>query len=97
MAGNHGNSPATHLGRQLRKERLARGWSVHEFARRSGISVGHVSRIENGKRPPTLAVARACDEVFPERRGWFTEYVRHEAPCCIPDSVGRNSEIYSWV
>lgn len=74
MAGNTIGSPATHFGRQLRKERLARGWSVHEFARRSGISVGHVSRIENGKRPPTLAVATTCDDVFPERRGWFTEY-----------------------
>lgn len=58
----------------MRKERLARGWSVHDFASRSGISAGHVSRIENGKRPPTQAVATACDAVFPERRGWFSEF-----------------------
>ena len=74
MAGNNGANPATHFGRQMRKERLARGWSVHEFARRSGISAGHASRIENGKRPPTEAVATACDAVFPERRGWFSEF-----------------------
>jgi hypothetical protein len=23
--------------------------------------------------------------------------VRHEAPCCIPNTVGRNLEEYSWV
>lgn len=60
----------------MRKERLARGWSVHDFARHSGISAGHVSRIENGRRPPTEAVAIACDRVFPERRGWFCEFYR---------------------
>jgi hypothetical protein len=74
MAGNSGGNPATHFGRQMRKERVARGWSVHEFAARAGISAGHISRIENGKRPPTEAVARACDAVFPERKGWFAEY-----------------------
>jgi transcriptional regulator with XRE-family HTH domain len=60
----------------MRKERLARGWSVHDFAKRSGISAGHVSRIENGRRPATEAVATACDHVFPERRGWFSEFYR---------------------
>lgn len=74
MGGNNGGNPATHFGRQMRKERVARGWSVHEFAQRSGISAGHASRIETGKRPPTEAVAAACDAVFPERRGWFAEY-----------------------
>ena len=37
VAGNNGANPATHFGRQMRKERLARGWSVHEFAKRSGM------------------------------------------------------------
>jgi hypothetical protein len=73
MAVNIGN-PATHFGRQMRKERLARGWSLREFSARAGINVGHASRIENGKRPPTENVATACDAVFPERKGWFTEY-----------------------
>jgi hypothetical protein len=58
----------------MRKERLSRGWSIHEFARRTGLNAGHLSRIENGKRPPTENVAAACDVAFPERRGWFTEY-----------------------
>lgn len=53
---------------------MARGWSIHELARRMGVAAGHLSRIENGKRPPTEAIAARCDDVFPERRGWFTEY-----------------------
>jgi transcriptional regulator with XRE-family HTH domain len=75
---------------------MTRGWSLDELSRRAGIAAGHLSRIENGRRPPTEAVAAACDAVFPERQGWFTEYVRHEAPCCIPGSARRNSEVYSW-
>jgi hypothetical protein len=74
MADNVGNGSATHFGRQIRKERLARGWSIHELAQRAGLNAGYLSRIENGKRPPTLHVAAACDAVFPERRGWFSEY-----------------------
>src|SRR5712691_5688690 len=74
MEGNNGGSPTSHFGRQLRKERLAHGWSIHELAERTGLNAGHLSRVENGKRPPTHHVAAACDGVFPERRGWFTEY-----------------------
>jgi transcriptional regulator with XRE-family HTH domain len=74
MAANNSGNPAMHFGRQMRKERVARGWSIHEFARRTGLNAGHLSRIENGKRPPTENVASACDAVFTERRGWFTEY-----------------------
>jgi len=74
MAENSGASPATHFGRQMRKERLARGWTLREFSARSGINFGNASRIENGHRPPNEKVAAACDRVFPERRGWFTEY-----------------------
>jgi Domain of unknown function (DUF5753)/Helix-turn-helix domain len=89
VAVNNGN-PATHFGRQMRKERVARGWSIHEFARQAGLNAGHLSRIENGKRPPTENVAAACDAAFPERRGWFTEYYEElrgwsEVPAAFKD------------
>lgn len=74
MAGKSNSNPAMHFGKQMKKERLARGWSLTEFAQRTGINAGHLSRIENGKRPPTENVAVACDAAFPERKGWFTEY-----------------------
>ncbi len=74
MAVNNGGNPATYFGRQMKKERLARGWSLREFSARTGVNIGHASRIENGKRPPTEKVAAACDLAFPERKGWFSEY-----------------------
>jgi transcriptional regulator with XRE-family HTH domain len=58
----------------MRKERRARGWSLREFAARSGIDFAQASRVETGKRPPTERVALACDDVYPERDGWFLEY-----------------------
>jgi transcriptional regulator with XRE-family HTH domain len=64
----------THFGRQIKKERLARGWSLRELSAHSGIDFSHLSKIEAWKRPPTAKVADAMDAVFPERRGWFREY-----------------------
>jgi transcriptional regulator with XRE-family HTH domain len=74
MAVNNGNVASTHFGRQMRKERLAHGWTLREFNARTGIDVGQASRIETGRQPPTEKVADACDRVYPERRGWFREY-----------------------
>jgi transcriptional regulator with XRE-family HTH domain len=74
MSGNSNNSAATHFGRQLKKERVAHGWGLRELSQRTGIDAGHLSRVENGKRPPTEVIALACDEVFPERRGWFMDW-----------------------
>jgi transcriptional regulator with XRE-family HTH domain len=75
MAGRQRENLAFgHFGRQVRKERLARGWDLDELSRRTGINAGHLSRIERGVRPPTEAIADAMDSVFPERKGWFREY-----------------------
>jgi transcriptional regulator with XRE-family HTH domain len=73
MPVNNGN-PAQHFGKQMKKERVARGWTLREFSARAKLNVGYASLIENGKRPPTLRVAQACDLVFPERKGYFVEY-----------------------
>jgi transcriptional regulator with XRE-family HTH domain len=70
------DNPLTHFGKQVKKERLARGWSLPELARQTGIDAGHWSRIERGVRPPTEFIAEACDRAFPERKGWFSEYYR---------------------
>ena len=74
MTDNSRKNAATYFGRQMRKERLARGWTLREFAARSGIEFTVASRIENGQRPPNEKVAKACDAVFTERKGWFLEY-----------------------
>jgi transcriptional regulator with XRE-family HTH domain len=74
MAGNPAGNPATYFGKQMKRERIARGWALTEFAQRIGYDAGHISRVENGKRPATEALANACDIAFPERKGWFADY-----------------------
>jgi len=39
-----------------------------------GTTRGRISRIENGKRPPTELFAQMCDRAFPGRDGWFGEF-----------------------
>jgi DNA-binding XRE family transcriptional regulator len=58
----------------MRKERLAKGWSVREFAAKSGVNATTATLIENGHRPPNEKVAIACDRVYTHREGWFLEY-----------------------
>jgi transcriptional regulator with XRE-family HTH domain len=74
MAGSQVNGAAGHFGRQMKKERLARGWSLLELAQRMGVDPAHLGRVESGKRPPTENLAARCDAVFPGRQGWFTEF-----------------------
>jgi transcriptional regulator with XRE-family HTH domain len=68
------SDPVRYFGRQVRKERLAAGWTLAEFGQRTGYDPAHLSRIESGKRPATEVFARLCDEVFPHRAGWFSEF-----------------------
>jgi hypothetical protein len=68
------SNPVAYFGRQVRKSRLGHGWSLHEFGQQIVYHPSAISRIENGKRPPTEAFADACDRVFPEKKGWFHEF-----------------------
>jgi hypothetical protein len=68
------SDPAAYFGRQVRKERMARGWSLHEFGQLIAYHPAAISRVETGKRPPTESFAGQCDRVFPERNGWFREF-----------------------
>jgi transcriptional regulator with XRE-family HTH domain len=104
MDGNANTSAATHFGRQLKKERLAHGWGLRELSQRTGIDAGHLSRVENGKRPPTEVIALACDDVFPERRGWFMDWYTEsrewsEIPASFRswrESEDRASRLHVW-
>jgi hypothetical protein len=68
------NDPVRYFGRQVRKERLAAGWNLTEFGQRIGYDPAHLSRIESGKRPATEVLAQLCDQAFPHRAGWFSEF-----------------------
>ena len=72
--GSNGNGVASHFGRQVRRDRLAHGWSITELSVQTGINAAHLSRIENGRRPPTARIADALDKAFPERRGWYLQW-----------------------
>jgi hypothetical protein len=67
MTGN----PGAYFGTELQRERISHSWTLDDLARETGISAAHLSRIENGKRPATEAVAGACDKAFPGRKGWY--------------------------
>jgi DNA-binding XRE family transcriptional regulator len=71
---NRRSSAATHLGRQMKRDRQAQGWSLRELAARTGVNFSTLSQVENGKRPFSEKLAVKCDELFPERRGWYLTY-----------------------
>jgi transcriptional regulator with XRE-family HTH domain len=58
----------------MKRDRLAHGWSLRELHARTGVHIGTLSQVENGKRPMTEGLAAKCDAVFPERRGWYLTY-----------------------
>jgi transcriptional regulator with XRE-family HTH domain len=76
----------------MQKERLAHGWSLREMAARTGIDFTSLSRIETGHRLPNERAARACDQVFPERNGWFYEYYE-ESKSWVPASFRNWAEL----
>jgi transcriptional regulator with XRE-family HTH domain len=104
MSGMATNGVAGHFARQMKKERLAHGWSLAELGRRTGLDPAHLGRVESGRRPPTEAVAAALDVVFPERRGWFTDWLSEsrewaEIPATFrswPDYEDRAATIHAW-
>jgi DNA-binding XRE family transcriptional regulator len=98
------NGVAGHFGRELRRTRVARGWSIAEVARRTGLNPAHLSRIELGRRPPTEKIATALDKVFPEKQGWFSNWHSEsqswpEIPATFkswPDYEDRSATLRAW-
>jgi transcriptional regulator with XRE-family HTH domain len=71
-AGKAGNPANKTFGARLRSERRARGWTLAEAGQRLGYDPAQLSRVENGKRPPTGELAIAADRAMPDLRGWFS-------------------------
>jgi len=72
------------------------GWTLTEFGQRIGYDPGQISRIENGKRPPTELFAQMCDRAFPDRDGWFTEFYA-ESRTWIATPPARTSQVRAAV
>lgn len=59
---------------RLRELRVAKGWSLDELCRRSGVSRSHLWEIEARRRSPSVEIGRkianalgvTLDELFPE-------------------------------
>jgi transcriptional regulator with XRE-family HTH domain len=98
------NGVAGHFGRELRRTRMARGWSIAEVARRTELNPAHLSRIELGRRPPTEMIAAALDKVFPEKQAWFSNWHSEsqswpEIPATFkswPDYEDRSTTLRDW-
>jgi transcriptional regulator with XRE-family HTH domain len=105
MIGMGNGGVAGHFARQMKKERLAHGWSLAELGRQAGLDPAHLGRVESGRRPPTEAIAAALDAAFPSRRGWFSDWLTEsrewsEIPATFrnwPDFEDRASTIRAWM
>jgi transcriptional regulator with XRE-family HTH domain len=73
MGVKTGTSSGTLFGRTMRKARVAKGWSLREFAAATGVGVSTASMIETGARGPSRRVAEACDKARLGRPSEFTE------------------------
>jgi transcriptional regulator with XRE-family HTH domain len=58
----------------MRKAREAHGLTLKQWADLTGVDFTTLSRIENGHRAPSEALAAKCDEHFTEMRGWFMDF-----------------------
>jgi transcriptional regulator with XRE-family HTH domain/tetratricopeptide (TPR) repeat protein len=52
------------FGAQLRRRRLAAGWSLRDLAGAVHYSKSHLSKIETGSKTPSVDLARRCDVVL---------------------------------
>src|SRR5271170_6056419 len=50
------NDLETQLAGRIREEREARGWSLGELAKRSGVSKAMISKVERGESSPTAVL-----------------------------------------
>ena len=103
MTVDKSEAPHTHFGRQMRKERLANGWTLRQLAAKTGITFSYLGMIETGRRPPNERIAAKMDEVFPKREGWFSEYYE-ESKSWVPPGFrdwgeyeSRARELTIWV
>ena|SRR5438552_13318599 len=55
---------AASFGAIIKRLRMSEGWTIAEFARRSGFTKNHLSLIERGKNIPSLNMLFTLSELF---------------------------------
>ncbi|MFI6738743.1 multiprotein-bridging factor 1 family protein [Nonomuraea sp. NPDC050451] len=69
---------------ELRRRRAERDWSPTELATKVHYSKGHISRVENGDKPPSGAFARLCDQVLEAGGAPLALAAAAQDPCPCP-------------
>jgi tetratricopeptide (TPR) repeat protein/transcriptional regulator with XRE-family HTH domain len=63
-AGGKSGVSSRAFGERLRTLRAERGLSLAELSTRVHYSKGYLSKVENGDKPPTVQLARGCDQAL---------------------------------
>src|SRR5215468_3158663 len=77
------------FGDELRRRREASGQTLGQFAHRLHYSTGYLSKIENGRKPPSEDVARRCDAAL-GANGELLALLPRPRPVGRPPVGGRN-------
>lgn len=99
--GNNVGNPAIHFGRQVKKARREHGWTIRDLNKKTGLSPGYISDVENGNRGPTERTALKMDAAFPEKRGWFSDYYNDSQQWAPPGYKSlaeyENASAHLWI
>jgi transcriptional regulator with XRE-family HTH domain len=88
-------APAASLGLEIKRRRLARGWTLEQLAERAGLTPNFLGGLENGTRAPSLGtvitVAAALGvppgELFGSISSLESSHLE-SVPLCEPTSHG---------
>ncbi|MET8546541.1 helix-turn-helix domain-containing protein, partial [Kitasatospora sp. NPDC004799] len=89
-----GRVPAEGFAAALREWRRVRGLSQSGLARRVHYDKSHISKVENGEKPPTAAFARACDQEL--RAGGELVELATRGQCPYPGLASFRAEDERW-
>ncbi|TCC40288.1 helix-turn-helix domain-containing protein [Kribbella speibonae] len=82
------------FGSRLREYRDHRGWSLADLARATHFSRSYLSNVENGRKPATDDIARACDAAL-RAKGELIAAARHDATAKLNDTPWQTAELVS--
>ena len=68
------------FGREGRRRRKARGWTLEELADRSGLSSNYISTIERNTRDPSLSTVAAIAKAFDVPSGELLGQIKKFSP-----------------
>jgi transcriptional regulator with XRE-family HTH domain len=82
------------FGSRLREYRDHRGWSLGDLARATHFSRSYLSNVENGRKPATEDIARACDAAL-RAKGELIAAARTDAAAKVNDRPWQTAELVS--